>query len=153
MRWRARGGALQSSTIEMACLGQTRTAFSTLARSDSGGFSLRMYSRSSERTSKTSGATSMQRALLSHRSKLTTTFIFPSPDSAKSYSERKSPASMVEHQGFVSDLSYRFPPLARAFRAYLLRRFGFSPPFRRPQISYRPPPKAALAETGAGDYR
>ena len=57
----------QSSSV-MACLGQRCTASSTLARSSSGGFSCSTYRKSSSRTSKTSGAAAMHRALLSHKS-------------------------------------------------------------------------------------
>ena len=60
-------GEDQSSSV-MACLGQRCTASTTFARSSSGGFSCSTYRKSSSRTSKTSGAAAMHRALLSHKS-------------------------------------------------------------------------------------
>ena len=59
----------RTSVLELDGLLRTRcTASSTFARNSSGGFSWRTYMKSSSRTSNTSGAAAMQRALLSHKS-------------------------------------------------------------------------------------
>src|SRR3954468_1121026 len=58
----------------IACLGHCRTAWSHFSRRSSGGFSWSTYRKLSSRTSNTSGTMPMQMALLSQRSKSTTTF-------------------------------------------------------------------------------